>query len=111
MDILFRTAKLARRCNNDKELVKAYGVQCADLLRRRLDDLEAADNLEVMWSLPGRCHELTGNLKGMLSLDLEHPYRLLFEVAHNPTPKKPDGGLDWSIVTSIKISDIKDTHG
>lgn len=86
-------------------------MHCAELLRRRLDDLEAADNLEVMRSLPGRCHELTGNLKGMLSLDLEHPYRLLFDVARNPTPKKSDGGLDWSKVTSIKIHGIKDTHG
>lgn len=111
MDILFKTAKLEKRCNSGKELVKAYGERCAGLLRRRLDDLEAADNLEVMWSLPGRCHELTGNLKGMLSLDLEHPYRLLFKVAHNPTPKKPDGGLDWSRVTKIEIHGIKDTHG
>jgi len=49
--------------------------------------------LEIVRALPGRCHELHGNLDGVLSLDLEHPYRLLFEPTE-PPPRLPDGGLD-----------------
>ena len=58
-----------------------------------------------------RCHELTqGERKGHLSVDLDHPYRLIFIPNHNPVPKKPDGGLDWKQVTAITILGIEDTH-
>ena len=59
---------------------------------------------------PERCHELTGGRKGQLSVDLEHPYRLIFIPNHEPIPRKPDGGLDWKLVTSIMIIGIEDTH-
>ena len=59
----------------------------------RLDDLAAAETLEIVRVLPGRCHELHGDLDGVLSLDLDHPYRLLFEPTE-PPPRLPDGGLD-----------------
>jgi proteic killer suppression protein len=58
----------------------------------------------------GRCHELTGNRAGTLSLDLVHPYRLIFEPADEPVPRKPDGGLDWKRVTRIRILEVADTH-
>ena len=57
-----------------------------------------------------RCHELTGNLKGQLSVDLGHPYRLLFVPADDPIPYRKEGGLDWQQVTEIEITDITDTH-
>ena len=80
-------------------------------LRQRLDELRAAETLDVVRKLPGRCHELSGARSGELSLDLEHPYRLIFEPAHNPIPKKPDGGLDWSAVKAVRIIEVTDTHG
>jgi proteic killer suppression protein len=43
-------------------------------------------------------------------LDLDGPYRLLFEPSQDPVPIKPDGGLDWSLVTAIRITGIDDTH-
>jgi hypothetical protein len=65
-----------------------------------------------MRQLPqARCHELRGgSLKGCLSVDLDHPYRLIFVSAHNPKPAKEDGGLDWSKVTAITILGVEDTH-
>ncbi|MBA2678519.1 MAG: ImmA/IrrE family metallo-endopeptidase [Ktedonobacteraceae bacterium] len=50
-----------------------------------------------------RCHELVGDRKGTLAVDLGHPYRLIFEPNHIPIPRKVDGGLDWTIVTAIRI--------
>ncbi len=82
----------------------------AKKLRQRLADLEAASALEEMRNLPGRCHELTGNLAGHLAVDLKHPYRLIFRPDHAPTPTKADGGLDWSQVTNILITDVRDYH-
>ena len=60
--------------------------------------------------LPGRCHELTGNRKGQLSVDLDGPYRLIFKTAHNPLPRKEDGGLDWERVTAIVVLGVDNTH-
>ena len=84
----------------------------AKLLRRRLDEFRAAENLEIMRSLPQvRCHELKGNREGTLSVDLDHPYRLIFEPASTPIPRKSDGGLDWTKVTAIRVLTIEDYHG
>jgi len=58
-----------------------------------------------------RCHELKGDRTGQLSLDLDHPYRLIIEPAHDPIPRKPDGGLDWNKVTAVMIVGVEDTHG
>jgi len=85
-------------------------VQRAKLIRRRLDDLRAAANLEVMRNLPGRCHELKGDRAGQLSLDLDGPYRLIFCPEHDPVPIKNDGGLDWSQVTTVVMIEVVDTH-
>jgi len=60
---------------------------------------------------PARCHELTGDRKGQLSVDLKHPYRLIFEPNNDPRPSKPDGGLDWAMVSAVRILEITDTHG
>ena len=111
MVILFKTAKLRKECNNENLMVRRFGYDRARLLKRRLAELAAATALEDMRNLPqARCHELKGNLKGYLSVDLDGPYRLLFEPANNPLPEKPDGGLDWSKVTEIQIIGVKDTH-
>jgi plasmid maintenance system killer protein len=111
LEITFHTNKLAKACNETRIAVATFGLVQAKRLRQRLDDLHAAHDLAVMRSLPGRCHELVADRKGQLSIDLQHPYRLIFVPAHSPIPLKPDGGLDWSAVTRIEILEIADTHG
>ena len=77
----------------------------------RLTQIEAADNLTVLKTLPGtRLHPLKGNRKGQFSVDLDHPYRLLFEADHNPVPSLESGGYDWNRITKVKILEIADTH-
>ena len=102
MLIIFHTKKLQKNCSEKKEAIKAYGDKRAKKLMQRLMELKAAENLShIPTTPPPRCHELTGNYKGTLSVDLEHPWRLLFVPANNPTPRKKDGG---------QIISIKDTH-
>lgn len=110
MNISFKSKKLQDICNSDKELGKKYGKVCARKIRARLDDLLAAPNLEVFRNLPGRCHELKGDRKGQLSLDLEHPLRLIFEPDGDNVQMKEDGGLDWSSVKATVILGVEDTH-
>jgi len=110
MDIVFKNKKIDKLCNNQKLLVKEFGADKAKRIRRRLDDLRAVAVLEDMRNFPGRCHELLYARSGQLSLDLDHPYRLIFEPSHDPLPKKPDGGLDWTKISSVTIIGVEDTH-
>ena len=111
MDIAFSTIKLQKTLNTQNLLVKVHGPDRARRIRKRLDDLNAATTLEDIRSLPGRCHELTGDRAGQLALDLDHPYRLIFTPAHDPFPVKDDGGLDWTAVTAVVILGVEDYHG
>lgn len=110
MEIVFESEEAAAKYNDFKRLVKLHNVQRAKLIRRRLDDLRAAPNLETMRTLPGRCHELKGDRDFEISLDLDGPYRLILYPAHNSIPLKPDLGLDWKKVTAVLIKEVVDTH-
>lgn len=93
-----------------REMAKSFG-QMARKVNQRLKDLSTADNLAMMRTLPAaRCHELTGNRKGKLAVDISGNFRLIFEPNHVPIPKKDDGGLNWESVTKIHILDIEDYH-
>lgn len=110
MDIVFENNKLQKECNDQRLLEKNHGKDRAKRIRRRLDDLRAANVLEDMRNLPGRCHELLHDCSGQLSLDLDHPYRLIFEPADEPIPTKPDGGIDRNKITAVTIIGVRDTH-
>src|ERR1051326_7854436 len=101
MKIAYCSENFGKLCNRQKLLVRKYGPERAKRIRQRLDDLDAATTLEDFRFLPGRCHEHSGDLDGLLSLDLDGPYRIYFRPAHDPLPSKPDGGLDWSKVTDV----------
>ena len=111
MDIVFDSPKFRKDCNEYKRLVRRYGTRGAQVISRRLGQLRTVDTLEDMRQLPGRCHELTGDLAGLLSLDLDHPRRLFFAPANNPVPSKPDGGMDWTGITAVTIRGVEDPHG
>ncbi len=107
MNVAFRTRELQKLANDSKAARKALGARCAELLRKRLDDLRAASSLEEMRNLPGRCHELKGGRAGELAIDLEHPKRLVF---HPRDGNRDSRALDWSSVTSVEIVEIVDYH-
>ena len=114
MDISFKNKKLEKEFNEGAQLNKVHGNKRAQKIRMRMAALRAAESLMDFWppkSGPSRCHELTqGKRKGQLSVDLDHPYRLIFTPAHDPVPVREDGGLDWSCVTAIKIQGVEGTH-
>ncbi len=111
MEISFASRKLQKICNSEKEMVTKLGKQMAAKLQQRLAELTAAVTLDEISRLPpARCHELTQNRKGQLTVDLVNPKRVIFEPDHNPLPKNPDGGLDWHKVTRVKVIEIVDYH-
>jgi len=111
MDIYFRTKRLQKICSNKNESIKKLGPKMARKLQQRLMELKAAYCLaDISRVPPARCHPLSGNRDGQLSVDLKHPYRLLFIPANDPIPVTQDGGLNWAKVTEIEIVEIIDTH-
>jgi proteic killer suppression protein len=113
LDVFFKNSKLEKELSTEAKLNKIHGPKRAQKIRVRLADLRAAPTLMEFWppyKHPARCHELAGNKKGQLSVDLDHPYRLIFVPGHDPVAKTADGGLDWSKVTAIRIEGIEDTH-
>jgi plasmid maintenance system killer protein len=99
----------SRSCEENTCRTLECGAVRAKKIQTRIKNLRAAETLADMRTLPGRCHELTGDRAGQLSLDLDHPYRLLFRPAEETEPR-PGGGLDWSKVTAVVIMSITDTH-
>lgn len=90
---------------------KRLGQGMTRKLQQRMMELKAAETLADISHLPPpRCHELAGDRCGQFSVDLEHPFRLLFIPAHNPIPCRDDGGVDREQVTEIEIIAIDDTH-
>ena len=110
MELSYKTRKLEKQLTDPKEMAKAFG-QLARKVNQRVKELADADTLAIMRTLPAaRCHELTGNRKGELAVDISGNYRLIFEPNHSPIPQKEDGGLDWDEVTKIQINQITDYH-
>jgi proteic killer suppression protein len=110
LEISYKSRKLEKQLTDPREMVKSFG-QLAVKIKMRLKNLTDADNLAIMRTIPAaRCHELTGDRKGELAVDVSGNYRLLFEPSHDPIPKKDDGGLNWGEVTKIQINEIEDYH-
>ncbi|MEO5332520.1 MAG: hypothetical protein H7839_10895 [Magnetococcus sp. YQC-5] len=113
MEIVFRNRKLEKECGSMQSLQKAHGSRRARLIVLRLKAIRAAPHLGEFWpphQHAERCHELKGNRARQLSMDLDDPYRLIFEPANDPVPQRSEGGLDWYLVTAITIIGVEDTH-
>ena len=112
VDIFFKSKKLEKDLSDKKALIRRYGAEQAKKIQQRLIQLQAAENLETLRTLPQvRAHELSGNRTGQISLDIKQPYRLLIEPDYENPPRKNHGGLDWKRITKIKILKVVDTHG
>ena len=110
MEVRFATRKLQRRLNSTAEARRAYGDQMAKKIAMRLQQMSAARHLGDLRDLPGRWHELTGDLQGALACDLVQPYRLIFRPTEESSQRSSGGGLDWSAVDSVTVTHIDDYH-
>ena len=80
MDITYKNRKIEKVCTDAKTAERTYGREMADKIQQRIDEIDAADTVEMMIKFHiGRCHSLTQNRKGQYAVDLVHPYRLVFE--------------------------------
>jgi toxin HigB-1 len=111
MDIGFKSNKLLKIFNSDKDLQKAYGSEQARLIKRRMAVLRAAPTLaHVPVEKPDRRHQLGADRQNQFAVDLKHPFRLVFTPGHNPIPRTEDGSIDLKNVTAIIILEVRDYH-
>lgn len=110
MEVTFISDKLKSELLDPRVRQRVHGADRAKRIKRRLEAAAAADCLEDLRNAPGRLHELTGDRAGQLSVDLDHPYRLLLRPTADPPPTKSDGGLDWTAVVAVTVIAIADTH-
>jgi|SRR5579885_3168397 proteic killer suppression protein len=115
MEVQIPDTKLKRALEDDKERKRRFGANMAKKIQLRMDALKAAESLGDFWpplSGPERCHELKADLAGTFSMDLVHPYRLLFKPMdpehHSVTGHEK---ARWAAIKSIIIAGIEDTHG
>lgn len=110
MVLTFDTGKLQKACASPQAMRAEWGTKMAAKLVLRISQIEAAANLSEIARVPaGRFHEY-GDKAGRMSLDLVHPQRLLFVPDHDPVPTKPDGGVDLTAVTQVRVLGITDPH-
>ena len=80
MDITYKSNKIEKTCTDAKVAERSYGKEMAEKIQMRIDEITAADTIEMMIQFHiGRCHSLSNNRKGQYAMDLVHPYRLVFE--------------------------------
>lgn len=112
MDIQFDNAHIRKLCNDQKVLSQKLQKKRAELVSMRLQQLEHVENLAQMNLFPqAKCHPLLhGGRKGQIAIWVDNKVRIVFVPAHDASPTKADGSLDWTQVTAIKIIEIVDYH-
>jgi plasmid maintenance system killer protein len=104
MDVQFKNSKMKKIFENHKLLMRKYGPRQSEEIIKRLNEFTASENLyDVSKIQQARLHSLVGNLKGLWSVDVQYPYRILIELL-NGDP------VDLKTVTIIKIIEIKNPH-
>lgn len=80
MKVTYENQKIERICTDARTAEKRYGRWMAEKIHQRIDEITAADTVEMMVQFHiGRCHRLIQNRDGQYAVDLVHPYRLVFE--------------------------------
>lgn len=84
MKIEYKNRRIEKVCTIFEEAQKKFNVETAQLLHQRIDQITAADSIDMLLPNPlahkgiGRCHPLKGDMDGMYAMDLKYPYRLVF---------------------------------
>jgi len=101
MEIEYKSNSLRKKC---EQADRYYGLQ-AKKLTQRLGQLYAAQDLTDIQKIgSARLHQLEGDLEGCFAVDINHPFRIVFE---------PVGDFDipdYSTIKAIKILEIVDYH-
>lgn len=84
LQISFKNKKIEKICTDTSYARKKHGIDMANKIHQRINEIKASNDVENMLKFGiGRCHELKGDRSREYSVDLVHPYRLIFSVKRN----------------------------
>lgn len=84
MQISYKNKRIEKICTDTSFARKKHGLEMAIKIHQRINEIKASYDVESMLKFGiGRCHELKGDRSGEYSVDLVHPYRLIFSVEKN----------------------------
>ena len=110
MTVSVGSRKLAKILAKPATIDKHLGTAIAKQVRKRLDDIHAAETLVDIRYVPGRLEELTGDRRGQFSLRVSANVRLIIEPANDAECLKNEDGFDLRSVTAVRIVEIVDYH-
>lgn len=111
IDVEWSDRKLRQAAAQDRAGRKLLGGDRWSAFKRRLRTLEVADCLCDVLSAPGRFHPLSARRDEEWAASLTANWRLIFEPADLPLPRKADGSLDVNAVKRVRILRVEDYHG
>lgn len=107
MKIIFGSAELARRCNDDQERLQVYGPKLAATLRRRLCQISVAAHLAELRTVPAaRLRDDPERPEGWLLLALRERTDLRIRPREDPLPRLGDGRLDEVGIRELLVADV-----
>ena len=110
MEITFKDRKLEKIINDPRKLRKRFN-KVAENIENRVKQLENEPNLGRISSRPPtRLHLLKSDYKGCYAVDVNRELRIVFEINHDPIPRRPDNSVDVDKVIKIRIIGILDYH-
>lgn len=100
MEWTYKSSKLKKVLEDPKLLQRHYGAEQAKKIGLRMDQLNAAINLDDVAKLPQTgLHTLTGDRKGQLAIYIKQPYRLILEPLNGNI-------ADYKTITKVQINEI-----
>ena len=108
MEFGYEDSDLEELCMVKREAVRKLGAPCANQLRHRLADLQAASVVSDL--IAGKPHPLERERAGQFAVKLFGAVRLVFRPANQPIPKNTENNVDWSKVTKVTIVYIGNYH-
>ena len=110
MEIEYKDRKLEKIIQDPRKLKKRFN-EAAIYVESRIKVLSRALNLgQISEKPPTRLHMLKGDWKGKYAIDVKRGLRIVFEINHDPVPRRPDNSVDVDQVTKIGIIGIFDYH-
>ncbi len=84
MEIEYKSKQIQKVCEDYNVARKKHGQRMAEKIDQRISEIRAADSVEQMIQFKiGGCHLLRQDRKGQYAVNLEQPYRLIFEQKDN----------------------------
>jgi len=108
LELAFATKSLRQLCESTAKAKKVLGEEVAEMLKRRLADLRAAEYVNDL--VVGKPHAFDDTNGEKFSVNLCDDFCIIFRANHTPPPLTECSKINWSKVSRIHILQIGNKH-